>query len=387
MYFNLDHQRKQKILKYYQKAADEYRRKKEEEKKLKIQEELNELYLKEQKQIESDVKLSQENNRKKKTLMNEYLEMLQKTKNNQPGYHFKPKNNEVIINNWGKTKEEFLNENNNNNIYFNKNKNKNKSFDSFNHNPFNSFNTLDPIEKAKIIIKPIDSMKKFLTDEQNEKEVNTYFLKQKQNKLNFYKELLFSQYKKNQQKNKNIFGTEDILILKEKKKKIITENPYRKKNEYEFGDSTLENNPILHPENNMKYNKYFKDFYTDISINDINNNNNIKLEVNDYCNNYNDYKYNNGNNKNYRNNSFNYKNENNGNNLTINGSNIMNNYKVDISKYNIHNNNKLSRNVSDLYDYKTSKINFNINSQNNNQSYINKILNNSKRRFSQNQLL
>ena len=40
MYFNLDHQRKLKILKYYQKEADEYRRKKEEAKKQQIQEEL-----------------------------------------------------------------------------------------------------------------------------------------------------------------------------------------------------------------------------------------------------------------------------------------------------------------------------------------------------------
>ena len=41
MYFNLDHQRKLKILNYYKKEADEYRKKKQEQKRQQIQEELN----------------------------------------------------------------------------------------------------------------------------------------------------------------------------------------------------------------------------------------------------------------------------------------------------------------------------------------------------------
>ena len=51
-----------------------------------------------------------------------------------------------------------------------------------------------------------------------------------------------------------------------KKKKLITENPY-KKNEYGFGDSNLENKPILNLENKMKYNKYFKYLYRDLNDN------------------------------------------------------------------------------------------------------------------------
>jgi hypothetical protein len=328
--------------------------------------------------------------------------MLQKSENYLPGYHFRPKNKEVIINNWGKTKEEFLNEYNND--YYNINKSKNKSFDINSVNSVNSFNTLNPIEKAKIIIKPTDCMNKFLTDEQNENEVNSYFMRQKQNKQNFYKDLLYSQYVNNVQKNKNIFGTEDMLILKEKKKKLITENPYRQKNEYDFGDSKLENNPILNPENNMKYNKYFKDFYSDNSnnnnindINDINNSNNtnkiknsnINIEVNDCNNNFNDYKYNNENNNIYNNNNYNTKKDEN--NFAVNGSNIMNNYKFDFSKYKIKNNG-LSRNFSDIYSrYKTYKNDYNINSVNNsninnNNGYRHKFLNNSNRSFSQIQI-
>lgn len=386
MYFNLDNQKKEKILKYYKNQADEYRRHKEEAKKQRIKEELNYLHQREQKQQETDEKIFLENNRKKKALMDEYLEMLRKTKNYLPGYHFKPKNKEVIINNWGKTKEEFLKENNSNNDLYNINKYKNKSIDI---NSYNKFNSLNPIEKAKIIIRPIDSMNKFLTDEQNEKEVNSFFMRQKQNKQNFYKDLLYSQYKNNILKNKNIFGTEDILILKEKKKKLITENPYKRKNEYGFGDSNLENNPILNPENNIRYNKYFKDFYSDNNdnINNINNSNNsnINIEIIDDCNNnYNDYKYNNENKDIYKNN---YINQKNGINLANNGSNIMNTYKINIPKYKI--NNALSRNFSDIYsNYKTINNNYNINNHINinNEGNRHKLLNNSKRNFSQIQI-
>ena len=411
MYFNLDRQGKQKILKYYKKEANEYRRKKEEAKKQQIQEELNYLHQREQNQLKSDEKLSQENFRKKKALMDEYLEMLKKTKNYLPGYHFKPKNNEVIINNWGKTKEESLKENSNNNNFhtinyhsnnYHTNNYANISFDK------NSFNTLSPNEKVKQMIKPVDNMNKFLTDEPNENEVNSFFLRQKQNKQNYYKELLYSQFIDSAKKYKNLYGTEDILIVNEKKKKLITENPYREKNVYEFGDSSLENNPILNPENNIRYNKYLNNFYPDIQTdrslnennmfnNDINNNSNndsnsnINIEINE--NNFNDYiNYNNRINNIYKNNYTNQKLENS---MAINGNNIINNYEnnhmsnYDIYKNNIRNNmskyqynsNGLSRNYSDLYNYyKTTKNNYNFND---NDDYRHKLLNNSRRSMSQ----
>ena len=71
---------------------------------------------------------------------------------------------------------------------------------------------MNPLVKDRLIIKPIDSMNKFLIDEQNEKEVNSFFLKQK----NFYKDLLYSKYQNTALKNKTINGSEDILILQQK---------------------------------------------------------------------------------------------------------------------------------------------------------------------------
>ena len=372
MYFNLDHQRKLRILNYYKKEADEYRKKKEEEKKQKIQEELSYLQEREKKQQESDEQLSLEESRKKKALMEEYLEMLQKTKNYLPGYHFKPKNNEVIINNWGKSKEETIEENNN---YYNLINSKNKSV-AFNENSFNNkeFNALNSKDKVRLLIRPIDSMNKFLTDEQNENEVKSFFLKQKKNKQNYYKDLLYSQYENTAKKNKNIFGTEDMLILQQKKKKLITENPYRQKNEYFVGDSNLKNNPILNPENNMRYNKYLKNFYKDITLIDNNapsNDNDMKIKVDEYNNNFIKYDNNAKNTNNY---------------MAMNGSNIISDYKInnDINKYKLNNNNGLSRNFSDIYNnYKTSN---DVYSNINNIGNKHKMLSMSKRSMSQIQI-
>ena len=396
MYFNLDRQKKQRILDYYRKEANELRKRKQEVKKQQIQEEKNFLHQKEQRQQESDQKLSQENYRKRKALMDEYLEMIQKTKDYLPGYHFKPKNKEVIINNWGKTKEESLKENRN--IFTTISSNKYKEEKE------RDFNTLNPEEKVKRLIKPVDCMNKFLTDEQNEKEVKSFFLKQRQNKRIFYKNLLYSQYENSAQKNKKIYGTDDILILKEKKKKNITENPYRERNIYSFGDSNLKNNPILNPENNMRYNKYFQDFYPETSnenMENTNNNNkcnNINIDINDYSNNYiKERIYNNKRNNSLKKN-FVIQEESN---FAINGSNIMNNYEKGISRnYNINNNfnnnninrsiskysfkkNGLTRNFSEVYQgCNANKYNGQI-SNYNNFGYKHKFLNNSNRSMSQ----
>ena len=406
MYFNLDRQRKQKLLNDYKKELLDYQRKKQEAKKLKIQEERNFLHETEIKQQKSDEIILQEQNRKKKALMQEYLDMIKKSKNYLPGYHFQPKNKEVIINNWGKSKEEFYKENNiNNNFHIN---HKNNSYDT------NKFNNLSEIEKVKQLIKPVDSMFQFLTDEQNENEVKSYFLKQKQNKQNFYKNLLYSQHDDSVKKNLNLYGTEDILILKQKKKKLLTENPYRQKNEYRFGKSNLVNNPILNPENNMRYNKYFKELYPDIPTdrtdnsncqdnNDENNQNsnnapnNLNDEGNDNNNNTNNMKEYNFNNNNYKNKYINEKVENN---MAKNGNNIINNfnnnkvfyydyYKNNINKNNpnLRINNRLSRNYSDIYNLpRKLRNNYSISYNNNNiynDAFEHRFLNNSRRSMSQ----
>ena len=319
MYFNLDREKKQRILNYYKNEAIDSRRKKEAAKKLKIQEELNYLHEKEQEELETEKKIFQEQSKKKKALMDEYLEMLKKTKNNIPGFHFNRKNKDVIINNWGKSKEESILDNTNN---FNDSKSRNNfTFDNDN------FSSLNQAEKAREIIKPIDCMNQFLTDEHNQKEVNLFFLRRKNNKRDFYKNLLFSQHEESNQLNKNRYGTEDILILKQKKKNNISENPYRRKYQYSFGNSTLENNPILNPENNMRYNKYFKEFYQD----------NIKKEIDDMIN-KNDEVYTN---------KSNFTIEQTHNNMALNGTNIMKSFDNG-NMLNKNKNDKLYRNFSGI---------------------------------------
>jgi len=298
MYFNLDREKKQKILNYYKQEAIDSRRKKETQKKLKIQDELNFLHEKELEELESEKKAMEEQTKKKKALMQEYLQMLQKTKNNIPGYHFQRKNKEVILKNWGKSKEESLKENTND---FNFNKNKNNSM-----NIEDNFNSLSQIEKARQIIKPIDHMNQFLTDEQNLDKVNLFFMQRKNHKRDFYKNLLFSQHEQSNQLNKDKFGTEDILILKQKKKNLISDNPYRKKYQSGFNNSTLENNPILNPRNNIRYNKYFKELYQ----------NDIKQNINNMFNS-NDLYYN-------KNNNFTI--ERTHNNMVLTGNNVINSF-------------------------------------------------------------
>ena len=327
MFFNLDRQKKLKLLNYYKKEALDSRRKKEAEKKLKIQDELNYLHKKELEELENEKKTIQEQNKKKKALMQDYLQMLKKTKNNIPGFHLQKKNKDVIINNWGKTKEEFLSQNNNYNIY-DRHKSNDYSID-------NNFNSLSQIEKARRIIKPIDSMNQFLTDEQNVDKVNLFFLKRKIIKKDFYKNLLFSQHEESDKLNKNRYGTNDILILKQKKKNLLTDNPYRRKYQLSFGNSNLENNPILNPSNNIKYNKYLKNFFQDT----INQNINNMFKSNDF---YNGHK------------KYNYTIERIHNNMTINGNKIKNKFDKD---------EKIVRNFSGIFpnDLKLQNNEFNIN--------------------------
>ena len=327
MFFNLDRQKKLKLLNYYKKEALDSQRKKEAEKKLKIQDELNYLHKKELEELENEKKTIQEQNKKKKALMQDYLQMLKKTKNNIPGFHLQKKNKDVIINNWGKTKEEFLSQNNNYNIY-DRHKSNDYSID-------NNFNSLSQIEKARRIIKPIDSMNQFLTDEQNVDKVNLFFLKRKIIKKDFYKNLLFSQHEESDKLNKNRYGTNDILILKQKKKNLLTDNPYRRKYQLSFGNSNLENNPILNPSNNIKYNKYLKNFFQDT----INQNINNMFKSNDF---YNGHK------------KYNYTIERIHNNMTINGNKIKNKFDKD---------EKIVRNFSGIFpnDLKLQNNEFNIN--------------------------
>ena len=358
MYFNLDREQKQKILDYYKKDLLDFERKKKEAKQAKIQEELKLLHENELKEKESEQKVLEEEKRKKKALMDEYLDMLRNTKILDGGYHYKPKNREIINKNWGKSKEEFLKENEKDKFY---------TIDNHRSSDSDTFNSMSEREKIKQILKPVDCMNKFITDAPNEKEVNSYFLEQKQNKQDLYRKILYKQHNDYIQNNLNTYGTDDVLILKQKKKNLVTENPY-KKYEYRIGNSYLERNPILNPENNMKYNKYFKELHP----NSTSKKDRINLTINRDENN-NNLIYNRSNNmyKIYNNNNIFEKV---GNNMAIIGSNIINNF-------NCYQNNVLNRNLS--YNNQNKRI-FNYNNDNNliNDEYRHRYLNNSRRNMS-----
>lgn len=263
MLFNLDKETKKNILEHYRQEALFKKLKKEEEKKREIEEERKNL---EQKQIRQKQTIDIMNKEKfynRNKLKEEYNLMLQKTK----GYI--PRKMDIKINNWGQSKDQFIlpEVKTNNNNYINE-KTDSKSFLN-NYNKYD-FVQLSPYQKEKEILKQVDHMNEYLTDKQNINELIQYFKKQKENRHYFYKDLLFSQYKDALNKNLNLYGTNDELILKQRKKKFISENPYIRQRKYDFGSSSLEHNPILNPENNYDYNKYinFKNF----SINGRNNN-------------------------------------------------------------------------------------------------------------------
>ena len=263
MIFNLDKETKKNILEHYKQEALFKKLKKEEEKKREIEEERKNLEQKQKRQKQTIDIMNKEKFYNRNKLKEEYNLMLQKTK----GYI--PRKMDIKINNWGQSKDQFIlpEVKTNNNNYINE-KTDTKSFLN-NYNKYD-FVQLSPYQKEKEILKQVDHMNEYLTDKQNINELIQYFKIQKENRHKFYKDLLFSQYKNALNKNLNLYGTNDELILKQRKKKFISENPYIRQRKYDFGSSSLEHNPILNPENNYDYNKYinFKNF----SINGRNNN-------------------------------------------------------------------------------------------------------------------
>jgi hypothetical protein len=345
MLFNLDKQTKHNILEHYKREALFNRIRKEEEKKRELEEDRNNLEQKEIRQKETIDMMNKEKLFNKNKLKNEYNLLLQKTK----GYF--PRKNDIIINNWGKSKEEFiLPEVNNNKTPFNENTN-NKSY--INEYIKNNFVQLTAKEKEKIILKQIDHMNDYLTDKQNVNEVRQFFRIQKENRHNFYKDLLFSQYKDAINKNLNLYGTKDELLLKQRKSKNITVNPYIKKRNYDSGHSSLEHNPIINPENNYNYNKYIN--YKNIALYLTNNDNNKKVYD------LNSFDFSRNNNKLYKINSFdNYLNnfENNDSKNLNNNNNFQNDYNTVFSdNYRNNNNNNISIN---LKKNNTIQVNKNI---------------------------
>ena len=155
------------------------------------------------------------------------------------------------------------------------------------------YNVLSPLQRQKMYIrKGDDHMNKYLTDEQNNKELSNYLKEEKDYRQKYYRDLINSQFEEAQRINKDRYGTNDILIIENKRKRYFNENQYSPNKKY-FGKSNLLHNPIVNPENNLGYNKYinfrlnksnifknkeFTNLNNSNDINELNNNKNNSSE-------------------------------------------------------------------------------------------------------------
>ena len=340
MFFNLDKNSKQNLLNEYKQEALNFHQKKLEERQKRIKEEREFLAQREQLEKEADEKLYREKMQKKNAQMEEYQTMLMKTKNNIPGYrHNSNKNrNEIVLNNWGgqeknhqiqtipQTQSQTIPQGNNTTL-------------ESSIIPQGEPNTTWRGRRRGY--RNEDHLSNLLNDNRNDQELNNYIKDQKEYQQKIYKDLLYSQFEEANNKNLNLYGTNDPLIVERKKKRYLSENPYAKKNNYEFGKSNLTHNPITDPQNNMDYNRYLRFSESKSNINNENNNyqiNNFQRQ-NSYSN------YNNSNN-NFNNNKNNFNNNrpleefksNNYDTSNINPS-INNNYNQNIMNGNNINNN------------------------------------------------
>ena len=278
MLFNLDRNLKQSILEEYQKEAILYRKKKQEEKKQKIKEEqeyLNQI----NKREEESLKIKKKEEDIKKNNQKKYYEDILA---NSPNKNSRKK--ELIIKNWGQSR----NQPKENNELVN-------SFRKDNNKYEVDYSSLSPEEKERIFIrKGDDHMNKFLTDEQNKDELSKFLKDEKFFRQKYYKDLINSQYEEAQRINKDRYGTNDILIVENKRKKYFNDNNFiTGTKKYDFGKSNLLHNPIVNPENNIGYNKYinyrlnksniFKNIFENKNINtskpNLMNNNNSLLTI------------------------------------------------------------------------------------------------------------
>ena len=347
MLFNLDKNSKQNLLNEYKQEALNYHQKKKDERQKRIQEEREYIAQREQLEKEADEKIFRERQLKKNAQMEEYQSMLMKTKNNIPGYrHNGYKNkNEIVLNNWGgqeishtiqnlpqnKTQE---NEVNNSKLENNIIAQGNVALET----PWRG-------RRGRGNFRNEDHLISLLNDNRNDQEINKYIKDEKDYKQKIYKDLLYSQFQEANNKNLNLYGTNDPLILERKRKRYLSENPFAKKDNYEFGKSTLTHNPITDPQNNMDYNKYLRFSESNTNINRRNNyqlNNNIQIQQNNYGQNMGNQNINNNNN-NFGNNrgvdefkSNNY----NSSNMNMNRGGMNNNFSpIELNNQNINNNN------------------------------------------------
>ena len=290
--------------------------------------------------------------------MEEYQSMLMKTKNNIPGYRHNSYKNDIILNNWGG--QEINHQIQNNPKIQNKNTNTNEQTNVSNlENNIIAQNNEDSNSswrgrRGRGEFRNEDHLNNLLNDNNiNNQDINNYMKGEKEYKQKKYKDLLYSQFKEANNKNLDLYGTNDPVILERKRKRYLSENPYAKKNNYEFGNSTLSHNPITNPQNNMDYNKYLRFSESNNNINNRNNINNINT-INNYRTQNNNFEQNLGNqllNNNKRPidefKSNNYDTSN----MNMNRGDINNNYNQNILNPNIINNsgNQIVQNQNNGY--------------------------------------
>ena len=277
MFFNLDRNSKQNLFNQYKQDAIDYRQKKNIEKQRRIQEEREYLAKRELLEKEADERVFRERLQRKNAQREEYNSMLMKTKNNIPGYrHNTNKNKEIVLNNWGGQEKSHQ-------IHIQPN----PQSPPQQNNSTQNFITIPQgdgdLWKRKKSYKTEDHLGSFLKDDRNDKELNDYINSEKEYKQKIYKDLLYSQFQEASNKNINLYGTNDPLIIERKRKRYLSQDPFAKNNNYDFSKSSLTHNPIVDPQNNLEYNKYLKFSESErniVNLNkyQINNNNNQRIQ-------------------------------------------------------------------------------------------------------------
>ena len=275
MFFNLDKNSKQNLFNQYKQDAIDYRQKKNIEKQRRIQEEREYLARRELLEKEADERLYMEKLQRKNAQREEYNSMLMKTKNNIPGYrHNTNRNKEVVLNNWGGQEK-------NHQIQIQNNIPQSPP-EQNNVNANKKFITIPQGEgtpwKGRKSYRNEDHLGNFLNDDRNDQELTNYIKSEKEYKQKMYKDLLYSQFQEATNKNLNLYGTNDPLIVERKRKRYLSQDPFAKNNNYDYSKSSLIHNPIVDPQNNLEYNKYLKFSESQRNINNrgnyqINNNN------------------------------------------------------------------------------------------------------------------
>lgn len=167
MFFNVDKNTKQNMFQQYKKDALEYEQRKKQEKQKRIQEERDYLTLNQKRETLIEDKMKLDKLKRQSETMSDYKKMLE-----QNNGHWKTPKNNLTIN------------------IDNPNINQIQS----NYNRIDDYNTIEcPGQRERAYVRKEDNMGKYLTDKHNAIEVEHYFIKQKEKRQKYYKELLDSQ--------------------------------------------------------------------------------------------------------------------------------------------------------------------------------------------------